>query len=185
MNLGINEKLWLLKVSTKKDPEAFGKLYDAYIEKIYRFVYFKVSSREEAEDITSETFLKAWGYLIENGNSKEVKNFAGFIYRVARNLIIDFYRKRGARQEVNLDPEMEIAIDDKRFNQVAVNQELEKVLKTLKKLKQEYQEIVLLKYVEEMSVGEIAEILGKSNLNVRVTLHRAGKKLKELYGEKS
>ena len=59
MNLGIKEKLWLLQVRTQKDPEAFGYLYDAYIEKIYRFVYFKVGSREEAEDIASEVFLKA------------------------------------------------------------------------------------------------------------------------------
>lgn len=178
MNLGIKEKLWLLQVRTKKDPEAFGNLYDAYIEKIYRFVYFKVGSREEAEDITSEVFLKAWGYLIENG--KEVRNFAGFIFRVARNKIIDFYRAKGQRQEFFLDPELEIGKEDKNFSRVEANQELEKLLRTLKQLKQEYQEIVLLRYVEEMSISEIAEILGKSALSVRVTLHRAGKKLKEL-----
>ena len=181
MNLGIEEKLWLLKVRTKKDQEAFGSLYDAYIEKIYRFVYFKVGSKEEAEDIASEVFLRAWGYLIENG--KEVKSFAGFIFRVARNQVIDFYRAKGKRQEFFLDPEMEIGKEDASFKQAEANQELEKLLFTLKQLKQEYQEIVLLRYVEEMSIAEIAEILGKSSLNIRVTLHRAGKKLKELAEE--
>jgi len=182
MNLGIEEKLLLLKIKTRKDPEAFGCLYDNYVEKIYRFIFFKVSSKEEAEDLTSEVFLKAWNYLI--GEEREVGNFTGFIFQIARNKVIDFYRARAHKQEKEtaLDPELEISTVDKNFEQVAVNQELEKLLKTVKQLKQEYQEIVLLRYVEEMSISEIAKILEKSNLNVRVTLHRAGKKLKELYG---
>lgn len=180
MNLGIEEKLLLLKIKTKKDPEAFGYLYDNYVEKIYRFVFFKVSSKEEAEDLTSEVFLKAWDYLISEG--KEVGNFTGFIFQIARNKVIDFYRTRARKQETALDPELEISMVDKNFEQVAANQELEKLLNIIKQLKQEYQEIVLLRYVEEMSISEIARILEKSSLNVRVTLHRAGKKLKELVG---
>ena len=77
---------------------------------------------------------------------------------------------------------MEIGKEDKEFRRVEANQELEKLLLTIKQLKQEYQEVVLLRYVEEMSISEIAEILSKSTLNVRVTLHRAGKKLRELVG---
>jgi len=66
MQFGITEKLLLLRVRTKKDPEAFATLYDMYAEKIFRFVRFKIDSREEAEDITSEVFLKVWNFLLEH-----------------------------------------------------------------------------------------------------------------------
>ena len=180
MQFGITEKLLLLKIQDKKDPEAFAKLYDQYVEKVFRFVRFKVDNKEEAEDITSEVFLKVWSYLIENTEVK-ITSFAGLVYKTARNNVIDFYRARGQRKEVELDPEMPIGAEDKNYNVVANNQEVEQILRTIKKLKQEYQEMILLKYVDELTTSEIAEILGKSNMTVRVTLHRATKKLKELY----
>jgi RNA polymerase sigma-70 factor (ECF subfamily) len=85
------EKILLFQIQQKQNSEAYGKLYDAYVRQIYRFVYFKVSTHEEAEDITAEVFLKAWRYLQEK---KEVKSFSGLLYRIARNGIVDLYRAR-------------------------------------------------------------------------------------------
>ena len=79
----VKEKVLLYKVQIKKDPEAFGELYDFYIEPIYRFVFFKLSNKEDAEDITSEVFLKSWNYLIETEN--KINNFRQLIYTIARN----------------------------------------------------------------------------------------------------
>lgn len=181
-----NEKLLLYRVRTKRDPEAYGSLYDLYAEKIYRFIFFKISRREEAEDLTSEVFLKAWNYLMENTDN-EIKNFASFIYRIARNLVVDFYRERARRGtgeslEVLLEAPV-VAVEDPNYQRVSVDMETEKIMIMLKKMKSEYQEVVLLHYIEELSVGEIAKILGKNHIGVRVTLHRALKKLKQMVGE--
>jgi RNA polymerase sigma-70 factor (ECF subfamily) len=101
----ISEKLLLYRIQAKQDSEAFGQLYDTYVKQIYRFVYFKVSSREEAEDVTADVFLKTWNYLREN---KEVKSFSGLLYRVARTSIIDLYRSR-TNQPVLMTEELEMS----------------------------------------------------------------------------
>ena len=175
----IIEKKLLFKVKNKKDQDAFGELYDLYVEKIYRFVYFKISNKEEAEDITSTVFLKTWQYLIAD-SKKEVRSFSGLVYQIARNSIIDFYRWKSTKQECSIEHIKEISVEDDTYTSIEMDQDVESLMKTLRKLKQEYQEVVMLKHVEELSTAEVAEILGKSKTNVRVTLHRATKKLKDL-----
>jgi len=76
MKANYREKLLVHKVQEKKDNEAFGELYDLYIEKIYRFVFIKLSNKEEAEDITSEVFLKTWNYLTADKKQSEIKSFS-------------------------------------------------------------------------------------------------------------
>ncbi len=173
----IAEKILLYKVLTKHDPEAYAQLYDAYVEQIYRFIYFKVASHEEAEDLTSEVFLKAWNYLQEN---REVKSFSGLLYKMSRNTIIDLYRQKSAKPEVQLSEEIEVGDKGEWYADVADKLEVQKIVQSLKKLKQEYQEVVTLRYIDELEVEEIAEITGKGKVAIRVTLHRALKKLKEL-----
>jgi RNA polymerase sigma-70 factor (ECF subfamily) len=172
----ISEKLLLYRIQAKHDSEAFGKLYDAYVEQIYRFVYFKVSSREEAEDVTAEVFLKTWNYLREN---KEVKSFSGLLYRVARTSIIDLYRSR-ANEPVLIGEEIEVGDRGAWYEKLEMKIENEKLILALKKLKQEYQEIIILRFVDELELNEIAEIMNKGAVAVRVTLHRALKKLQEI-----
>ena len=82
----LQEKLLVYRLQTHKDTEAFAELYDLYIKRIYRFVFFKVGTHEDAEDIVSETFLRTWNVISEGG---ELKSFSGLLYRVARNLIVD------------------------------------------------------------------------------------------------
>lgn len=174
----VKEKLLLLKIKTKQDPEAFAELYDFYVEPIYRFVYFKLSNKEDAEDITSEIFLKAWDYLIDP--EKNVASFRRLVYTIARNRIIDVYRERAKRLECPVDVVQDMAITKDLSKQVEISQETEKLLSTIKKLKHEYQEVIHLRYIEELPIKEIAAILDKNSTNVRVIIHRATKKLKEL-----
>jgi RNA polymerase sigma-70 factor (ECF subfamily) len=171
------DKLLLYQVLTKHDPEAYAKLYDAYAKQIYRFVYFKVSSHEEAEDITSEVFLKAWHYIQEK---KEIKSFSGLLYRIARNSIIDLYRARASKGEVLMDEEFEIGDGGKWYANLNTKVEAHRVVEALKKLKHEYREVITLRYIDELEMSEIAEITGKNNLALRVTLHRALAKLKTM-----
>src|SRR3989338_4055126 len=182
-----SEKLLLLKLRTTEDPEAFAKLYDIYAKRIYSFVFFKVSNREEAEDITSEVFLKAWRYINEK---KKIESFSGLLYRLARNSVIDLYRLRSKQKEpLSIDTGISIEIGDagkwqKDLGDELVNKlEMQKIVSALQKMKQEYREVVTLRYVDELEISEIAEITGKGHISIRVTLHRGLKKLKEMLAQ--
>lgn len=173
-----SEKILLYQAQIKQDPEAFGKLYDQYVRQLYRFVYFKISNHEDAEDITAEVFLKAWNYLQEK---KEIKSFSGLLYQIARNCIIDVLRSRSSHPElINMGDTLEVGDKGMWSNKLHNNLEYQHLVSNLKKLKHEYREVISLRFIDELNIREIAEITGKSNLGVRVTLHRALKKLKEI-----
>ncbi len=174
----IAEKKLVYQVIKNRDPEAFASLYDLYVAKIYRFIFFKVSKKEEAEDLTSDVFLKTWQYLAEK-TDREVKSFSGLVYQVARNVLVDWYRARANRAETSLEGVPEIAVPEKAFTDFDTHYDAAKVLKVVRQLKQEYQEIILLRYIEELSVKEISYIVKKSPVGVRVTLHRALNLLKK------
>lgn len=170
------------RVLEKQDKDSFAEIYDLYIEKIYRFIYFKISNKTEAEDLTSEVFLKLWDYLIET-TEKEIQSFSGLIYKIARNSVVNHFRDKARRQECSVDYLENMSIDLARkddIEKVETGIEAENIIKLLKKLKQEYQEVLVLKYIDELSTAEIAKILNKNQINVRVTIHRALNKLKEL-----
>ncbi len=175
----LTEKFLLYKVQAGKSPEAFAELYDRYIEKIYRFIYLKLSDKEDAEDTTSDVFLKVWNYLIDPSH-KDVQSFSGLVYKMARNAVIDVYRKRANRQEFSLAAAETIPQEETVIDGIHAEHEFAMILKKLKNLKTEYQEVVVLRYIDELSIPEIAEILGKNQTAVRVTLHRALKILKNL-----
>lgn len=177
-----DEKLLLYRLQSEHDPESFVALYDRYVAQIYRFVFFKVKSKEEAEDVTSDVFLKAWQYCQEN---REIGSFSGLLYRIARNCIIDLYRRTSARPEaVALEVDMDV-VDQNNYQQNTENKlDAAAVLESLHKLKQEYQEVLTLRFIDGLEIDEIATIVGKGQINVRVTLHRALKRLKDITGEK-
>lgn len=183
MQQTIKEKLLLYKVQSKKDPEAFAQLYDIYVGPIYRFVFFKLSNAEDAEDVTSEVFLKMWQYLSGEAG-KDIRSFRHLAYRVARNCIIDRYRVRAARRECVLPDvsEAEESFSDRGrwAAELDAKENVRRVLSAVDKLKEEYQEIIVLRYIESFSIREIAGMLGKSQTGVRVTLHRAIRKLRSL-----
>lgn len=184
MSKETSEKVLLYRLQTKQDPDAFAALYDLYIKRIYRFVFFKVSGHEEAEDITSEVFLKVWNHIAEK---KEVKSFSGLLYRVARNSIVDLYRSKSFQANPLLLselPEGREPIEARDWGEkIGSEMETDRIVGAIKKLKQEYQEVITLKYIDELSAEEISEITGKGKIAVRVTLHRALKKLKDILGE--
>jgi RNA polymerase sigma-70 factor, ECF subfamily len=177
----LQEKIIFLKLRSG-DSDAFAFLYDQYVRRIYRFVMVKVSNKQVTEDLTQDIFLKTWQHIVDK---KQIKSFQAFIFRIARNTVIDYYRQ-SQHQEVSLDYVPETAEANKDLNtNVDQNIDKENLLKRLRKLKPEYQEILLLRYLEDLSIEEIAEILQKDKNNIRVLLHRALSKLKELNQEQN
>lgn len=176
----LQDKLLLIRLK-KKDPEAFSKVYDLYVTPIYRFIYFKVSSRQDAEDLTSEVFMKMWQYVTQTED--DIENLRALIYRSARNLVIDYYRKN-AKRDIAQDDEVLAQVEDEKqqslLSEIDTRIEMKNIEKVLRKMKDDYREILMLRFIEELSINEIANILNKSKGSVRVTLHRALKIAREL-----
>lgn len=185
MRNNFNDKILLLKIASG-DIKSFGEIYDYYITKIYRFIFFKVPSREIAEDLTSEVFTKTLSYL--TNPDKKVKNLQAFLYQTARNLVIDYYRKNNQKEipllqegDENYVPDL-MSDQNKSKKKIEINLDVIELKKKIKNLKDEYREVIILRYLDEYSIKEIARILDKSNGAVRVLLHRAVKALKLVVG---
>ena len=156
--------------------EQFGAIYDQYIDKIYRFVYLKVSSQEIAEDITSKVFLKGFEAY---KNKKDIKNPKAFLYQIARNAVIDHYREKGRTRIVSSDFGPEIADPGTSSQDKAIlNADINIVRTAIQKLNKDHQDVIILHYLEDMPISDIAELLGRPENTVRVMLHRGLKDLK-------
>lgn len=167
------------------DQSQFIALYDEYADRIFKYCYFRVSSKEEAEDITAKVFLKTWEY-IEKGNKIEYPKT--FLYKSANNLVIDFYRTTKRNKELSLDDpdrEIEIPIQDDFIENMDVRILLSEVREHIEALPEKYQLIVILRYVDDLTIPEIADITDLSENNISVRLHRAVEKLKQQLTDKT
>lgn len=180
------DKLLYLRLN-RKDKDAFVEIYDMYFDHIYRFVYFKVSQKEEAEDLTSSVFLKTWGYVQDN-SVKDYKTLKSFLYKVARNAVIDYYRKKSVQNEkISLNDginTIDVAdVSQDIHTKMEINSDVGLVEKNLRKLKDEYREIIVMRYLNELSIKEISFALDKTPGSIRVTLYRALNALRSLMEE--
>lgn len=161
----------------------FEKAYREYAPSILRHTYFRVKDRETAEDLVQETFFKAWRYVSEE-NSGEIKNSKAFLYKILNNTIIDYYRTRKETfsLEQAIEEKEDIIIEENKEEQ-KIDDEIEHTLlkKYLSEIKDEYKEILIMKYIDDLSVSEISKITNKNQVNTRVTIHRALKTLKKKY----
>ncbi len=169
-----------------RDKEAFIRIYDENVNDIYRFILFKISKKEEANDLTSMVFLKTWNY-IQNNELESTKTLRALLYKIARNLIIDHYRESSSKLSVSLDDEdNKIEVVDASQDpqeKLADQANLELIKSKLPLLKEEYREIIVLRFVNDLTLDEIAEITHKTKGNVRVLLHRALSALRKLVEE--
>jgi len=175
----LEDEIIFIKKAKDGEVEAFGLLYEHYMPKIYRFVLLKVSHREEAEDLTHQVFLKAW-------ESIEQYDFQGYpfgswLYQIARNTVIDYYRKshpQSSLEETAVDlvadtPSLEKGLDEKTS--------LESLVKVMEKLKDIERDVVIMRFIEDLTIREVAKIIGKSEGTTNVIQHRAIKNLKDLF----
>lgn len=159
----------------------FQKTYKKHIEKIYRFIFLKVNSQETAEDLCSNTFVRYFKALKANQN---IRNPKAFLYQIARNLVTDHYRKKGKVKLISTesDPSLAQRVKDPRLNskqEAEIQSEIKTLRKALLQIREDWQDVIVWKYVERLSTREIAGILDKSEGAVRVTVHRAQKALKQ------
>lgn len=152
----------------------FSKIYDQYIKNIYRFIFLKVNSQEIAQDLCSETFLRGW----ESFKQNKIENPQAFLYRIARNLVTDFYREKGKTRIISAEYTQIIDPRQDLEEKTLLNSDLDTVKTALTNLKDEYQTVIIWHYLDDLPLPEIAKILDKSEKTTRVMLHRALKSLK-------
>lgn len=175
----------LIEKAASGDQEAFGDLYERYLEPIYRYVYYRVPTTEEAEDLTETIFLRAWETLVMKKNIK-IDNFRAWIYRIAHNLTIDYHRKKRA---INLDSvdTIETMTPSPSDPEIEVQNKLtaQTLNKAIGKLEENFQNVIILRFFNKLSHAETAEIMGINEGNVRVIQYRALKKLQIILSEDS
>ncbi len=171
--MSMRNKFLLFRVHRFRDTSAYAQLYDQYFGKIRRYIFFKVPRSEDADELAGEVFLRGWEYA----TSSKVEHPGALFYRIARNLISDFYRTRKETESIE-----GVALADTKdvLEDAMQKDEQSALLKKLKELKEEYREVLVMKYLDEMSINEIALALEKKPSTVRVTLHRAKKALQKI-----
>ena len=169
----------------KTDPEAFGKLYELYVEKIYNYVYYRIGNQQEAEDLTEAVFLKVWEKLRSSESPPEINNFRAWLYRVAHNQIIDFHRKkRPVAVDFHENPGMIGRSDKNTEADVQKNLDEETLIAAIEQLDEQAQEIIVMRFINGLNHSEVGEALEIEPGHVRVIQHRALKKLKEIMSER-
>jgi RNA polymerase sigma-70 factor (ECF subfamily) len=168
----------LIQLSIKGDSEAFETLYLRHLEKIYRYIYFRVGDEVQAEDMTEEVFVRAWEALpnYKLGESR----FTSWLYTIAHNLLVDHYRRRNPAQISSDDLARYADPGDLPERIIGQKQEFEVLAKSIMQLDELEQQVLLLRFVEGLSHREIAAIIGKSQTASRVIQHRALKALRAL-----
>lgn len=148
--------------------------YNELVDQIFRFIYLKTNKKEVAEDITQECFLSTIKYLGEN----EVQNMRAFLFKTARNKVIDYYRQKNRviySDEAVLANEKISSHDD-----VMVKQDAKMVAEKLNLLGEEDRDVLMMRYLEDLDIKDIAEAIGKNQMATRVQIFRALRKMKNL-----
>lgn len=171
-----------MKVKTQqKIKDEFMEYYEKYQDDIFRFCFVKTKNRQDALDLTQDTFMRLWDHMVKG---KEVSNERPLLYRIANNLIIDFYRKKKSIQ-------IEDYVESVYGEQLVHNEEErntnrldgERIIPILEQLPKSTQEIIKLRFLHDLSIKEIAQTLDKEAKTVSVYLHRGIKQLREILKE--
>ncbi len=169
----------LVELAQGGDAEAFGRLYDSLVAPVYRYIYYRVG-RAEAEDITEQVFLKSWEKLGQY-RPKDGNPFSAWVFRIAHNLVVDYYRLSARTETVELTEDL--ATESSELDPVGSteNSFTQARLKTaIRRLSETHQQVIVLKFINEFNNTEISKIIGKTEGAVRVLQFRALARLKTL-----
>lgn len=166
--------------AAKNDPAAFGELYQQYVDRIYNYIFYRTGSIKDAEDLTGRVFFKAMK------NIKRYKHmglpFSAWLYRIAHNLVANFHRDKSRKHEIPLEsisgqyfPQSEFHPETK----AAQSQEVAQLLSQIRELAPNRQELLILKFVDQLSNAEIGKIMRKSEGAVKSLYHRTLVELRE------
>ncbi len=160
-----------LSMAKGGDKDAFGILYERYVGRIYNYIYYRTGNPKDAEDLTARVFYRAINHI---GSYKNLGvPFSAWLYRIAHNLVANWHRDRSRRKEVPLEEHIELrSKSDIPETALENSQEREKLLKAIRNLPMDRQEVILLKFLDRMSNAEIASVTGRSEGAIKSLYHR-------------
>jgi RNA polymerase sigma-70 factor, ECF subfamily len=160
----------LVQKAIGRDADAFGKLYDIYMDRVYRHIYYRVGNESDAEDLTQQVFLRAWQAIGRYRSSGSP--FIAWLMTISHNLVVDHYRAR--KDRAYLEAEI-LASDSTSDPEHAAEASIEqqRLRRAILQLKPDQQQVVMLRFMEGFQFAEIAALLGKKEGHIRVILHRA------------
>jgi len=166
----------------KTDPEAFGLLYERYVDKIYNYVYYRTGNHHDAEDLTARVFYQALHHLPRY--TQRGAPFSSWLYRIAHNVVANWHRDRNRRKVISLDLMPVIRRpDESPFQQVAMGERREALLAAIRRLAADRQELLILKFVERLPNAQIGQIMGRSEGAIKSLYHRTLAALRQELGE--
>ena len=172
-----SDEAMLVQRAIGHDAEAFGRLYDMHVDRVYRHIYYRVGNEADAEDLTQQVFLKVWQAI--DGYKKTASPFIAWLMTISHNLVVDFYRTRKDRAYL----EAEVLADGPASSPERATEasfEQQRLRKAILQLGGDEQRVVILRFMEGFEFGEIASLLRKKEGNIRVILHRALVKLRNI-----
>jgi RNA polymerase sigma-70 factor (ECF subfamily) len=175
-----NER-WLVRQAKSGDSQAFASIYDAYVERVYRYIYFRITDDATAEDLTSQVFLKAWENLHRYESSGTP--YLAWLYTIARNLVIDHYRTQ--KNTVSIDDAIHLAAQGPSLDdEVQGRFEIQEMRDALQFLTDEQQQVLILRFISGLSTEHVAEIMNKRQGAIRALQMRALQNLSKRLEEK-
>jgi RNA polymerase sigma-70 factor (ECF subfamily) len=174
----------ILSLASQGDRNAFGRLYERYLDRIFNYVYYRTGNLHDAEDLTARVFQRAMNH-IHNYTDRGVP-FSAWLYRIAHNLVANWHRDRSRKQEIPLDdlPILPTKGDLPERNLVR-SQEQDALLRLIRRLPPERQTLLILKFVEDLSNAEIGAIMGRSEGAVKSLYHRTLLALRDQLGDQN
>jgi RNA polymerase sigma-70 factor (ECF subfamily) len=156
----------------KEDPAAFAVLYERYVKKIYSYIYYRTGNHHDAEDLTARTFYRALSHM--DGYVNRGVPFSAWLYRIAHNLVANWHRDRSRRQVISLDELVVMASRRKAdpHQLVEAHEEKEILLRAIRHLPADRQQLLILKFVEKMPNAEIGQVMGRSEGAIKSLYHR-------------
>jgi len=172
----------LLALAAEGDRYSFGEFYELYLNEIYRYILFRVNDHNEAEDLTAKVFLDAWESLTGARRGQKIRNIRAWIYRIASNKVTDYHRTKKPQEPIDDNP-------DEKLRGAWLEHELDdvftsrKLARGVRQLQANYQEVIILRFINQMSHAEVAEIMDITESHVRVLQYRALHKMREIVSE--
>ena len=162
----------ILDLAVQGDSDAFSMLYELHVEKIYNYIYYRTGNTFDAQDLTARVFYRALDHI--RSYKKKGVPFSAWLYRIAHNLVANWYRDRNRQKEVPLEDYTTTPLQrlDLPETSLVKNQENEWLLKTIRKLPTDRQQLLILKFVEGLSNADIATIMGRSEGAIKGLYHR-------------
>jgi len=175
-----SEEKALVALAVDGDTQAFTRLFDRYYDRIYRHIYYRVGRVEDAEDLAQQVFLQAWRAL---GRYRQTDSpFVAWLFTIAHNNVVSFYRR--LRPAASLEAsglDWPAAADTEGMMEAGLDHE--RVRQAIRHLRLEYQQVLVLRFLEDLPYRDIAGALGKSEVHIRVMQHRALQELRRVLDE--